>query len=124
MSWDKSPALFADLLTQDTVKHTQRISRDMLKAIVQKSPIDTTRFVSNTLVSFDVPDYSYEKDKFVGRAGALREGMTAINAMSKIQTVYIQDNTPYGKYLEAGRSIQAVQGVYRVSFIGIATWYR
>lgn len=128
--WDKSPSLFADVVEKAAVKRSKDIATDMLTAVVNKSPIDTTNFVGNTNVSMDAPNFTYVEGKTIGRGGAMAAGMTFIRALpnDKLHSIYISNSTPYAKYLEFTEtyrgSMQAPSGVYRVSFMGVAAWYR
>lgn len=124
--WDKSPSLFADVVERAAVKRSKDIATDMLTAVVDKMPIDTTRAVSNINVSLDNADFTYVENKYVGRGGALASGLGVINRMpnDKLHSVHISDSTPYLKYLEGGSSRQAPNGVFLVSFLGVSAWYR
>lgn len=124
--WDKSPVLFADVVEKAAVKRVKDIAADMLTAVVDKSPVDTSRFVSNHTVSLDVPDWSHDDKKFVGRSGALAQGMAVINGMpvDKLHSVHLTNTIRYSKYLEKGHSNFAPNGVYLPSFLAIAMFYR
>lgn len=124
--WDKSPVLFADVVTKAAAKRVKDASTDMLTAVVDISPVDTGRFSANNHVGIGSPDNSYNPNDLSGRAGAMARGMGVINGMdeTKLQSVYISNNTPYGKFLEAGWSRQAMSGIYTVSFLGVSMWYK
>lgn len=124
--WDKSPVLFADVVEKAAVKRVKDIATDMLTAVVDRSPVDTGRFAANNRIGIGAPNNEYNPNDFTGRAGAMSRGMTAISSMddSKLQNIHLTNLTPYGKYLESGWSRQAVNGVYRVSFMGVAAWYK
>ncbi len=125
--WDKSPVLFADVVTKVAANKVKDVSADMLTAIVERSPVDSGRFSANNRVGIGSPDETYNPNDFSGRSGAMARGMGAINNMdeTKLQSVYFTNLTPYGKFLEQGHSqAQAPNGVYLVSFMGVAAWYR
>ena len=125
--WDKDPVSFIDdVVLKDGSKLIKDISTDMLNGVVNLSPIDTSRYISNHIVSFNSPDYGFDEGKKLGRAGSRAEGMAKISGISdkEMPTVFIQTNVPYSKYLEWGRSNQAPNGVYRITFEAVSMWYR
>ena len=124
--WDKSPVLFADVVEKAAVKRVRDIATDMLTALVDLAPVDTSNYVGNMTVSLDTPNWTYVEGKTIGRGGALANGMGVINAMpnDKLHSVYLSSTVPYAKYLEWGRSSFAPNGVFTVAFLGVATWYR
>lgn len=124
--WDNSPTNFADDVVEDTMKVAKDITNDMFVAIVLKSPIDTSRFVSNSNVSVGTPDTSFNEDKKLGRGGAMSVGVAKIAAVpvNKLANLHITNTTPYGDDLESGSSPQARNGVFLVSFLGVAQKYR
>ena len=125
--WDKSPELFADVVTKVAANRVKDIGTDMLTAIVERSPVDTGVFSANNRVGVGSPDNSYNPTDYSGRSGAMARGMGVINGMdsTKLQSVYFTNLTPYGKYLERGHSQrQAPNGVYLVSFLGVSMWYK
>ena len=124
--WDKSPELFADVVTKAAAKRVKDIATDMHTALVDKMPIDTTQAVSNVNLSLDTPNWTFVKGKMIGRAGAMAEGMSVINAMptDKLHSVFLTSAVPYMKYLEAGWSLQAPNGVFTVVYYGVTAWYK
>ena len=124
--WDKSPVLFADVVEVAAVKRSKDIATDMLTGVVNKAPIDTTNFVGNTNVSIGSADFTYVEGKTIGRTGAMAAGMTFIRALpkDKLHSIFISNGTPYAKYLEAGWSRQAINGVFLPSFLAISMFYR
>ncbi|OOR87282.1 hypothetical protein B0181_10555 [Moraxella caviae] len=122
--WDKDPVLFADVVAADVTQRVKNIGTDMLTAIVQKSPVDTSRFVSNTNVSINQADDGFDVHKRLGRSAAMAQGLNTINSLSSPATIYITNTTHYGKYLELGRSSQSPNGVYHPVFVAISAMYR
>ena len=100
--WDKSPSLFADLVTKVAVKRVKDIATDMHTALVDKMPVDTTQAVSNVNVALDSPNWTFVKGKTIGRGGAMAEGIGVINAMptDKLHSIYFTSAVPYMKYLD------------------------
>lgn len=128
--WDKKPSLFADVVERAAVDRVKNIATDMLTAVVNKSPVDTTNFVGNTNVSMDTSNFTYVEGKTIGRSGAMAEGMTFIRALpkNKLHSVFISNGTPYAKYLELTDrykgSSQAPNGVFLPVFIGVSMFYK
>lgn len=124
--WDKSPVLFADVVEKAAVKRVKDIATDMHTALVDKSPVDSSRYVSNHKVSLDTPDWSHDDNKFVGRSGALAQGMAVINGMpvDRLHSVHLTNTIKYSKYLEKGHSSFAPNGVYLPVFLGVSMFYR
>ncbi len=128
--WDKPPSLFGDVVERAAVERVQDIASDMIVAVAERSPVDTGRFAANNQVSIGERSNKYNAFDFSGRQGAITRGIATIEGMpkNKLQDVWIYNDTPYGKYLEDTLryrgSAQAPNGVYRVSFMGVAVWYR
>lgn len=124
--WDKSPVLFADVVEKAAVKRVKDIATDIHTALVDKMPVLTSRAVSNVNVALDSPNWTFVEGKMVGRSGAMAQGMGVINAMAtdKLHSVYFTSAVPYMKYLEAGHSRYAPNGVFTVSFLAISMFYR
>lgn len=124
--WDVNPSLFADEVAKVASKRVVDVSTDMLTGLVEKMPVDTTRAVSNIKVSINEPDYSVDESKYVGRSGAMAEGMGVINSIGQreIPTVYLQDNLYYVKYLEWGRSGRSPNGIFYPVFMAVSAFYR
>lgn len=123
--WDKSLLDFeGDIIeTLDAVRID--ISIDMLNALVDLAPVDTSRYVSNMNVSIDAPDYSYNETALLGRAGARARGRAQLprKYSRTLRNTYITNSTPYGGDLEKGTSPQARSGVFNVAFLGVAMKY-
>lgn len=125
--WDKDPVSFIDdVVLKDGSKLIKDIATDMANGVIDLAPIDTTNYVGNTNVSLGAPDYSYVEGKTIGRGGAKANAMSAIDSLpdDRLFTVAIANGTPYGKYLEWGRSRQAPNGVYLVTYMAVSMWYR
>lgn len=123
--WDNSLADFEEDIIQDLNAARIDISIDMLDALVNLAPVDTSRYVSNMNVSIDVPDDSFNEAARLGRAGARARGMAQLPRKygKVLQNTYITNATPYGADLEQGSSPQARSGVFTVAFLGVATKY-
>jgi hypothetical protein len=124
--WDKAPSLFADVVERAAVKRSKDIATDMLTAVVDKMPVDSSQAVSNINLSLDAPNWTFVEGKTIGRSGAMAEGMNFIRAMpkDKLHSLYFTSAVPYMKYLENGHSRFAPNGVFTVSFLAISMFYR
>lgn len=128
--WDIKPSAFANIVEKQAVKRSKNAATDFLIAISEHSPVDTGRFSANNRVSVGKRGNEFDPNDFSARAGAMARGTATIKAMSnaKLDDIWIYNDTPYGKYLEDTMkyrgSPQAPNGVYRVSFLGVGTWYR
>lgn len=126
MSWNIKPTAFTMVITEDVVNRQKAISKDMLIALADKHPVDTSRFVSNLHVSLDTPSNVYNENNFRGRGATIAKGMAVINSLNKraFRNLYFTNTTPYGKYLEGGWSRQAINGVFLPAFLGVSMWYQ
>lgn len=126
--WSKPLVHFVDeVVLEDGKTLVKNISLDMLAGLTETMPVDTSRAVSNVIVSIDEPDYTADDEKYIGRAGARAAGVSVINTidgMDRIPTVYIQNNLHYVPYLENGHSKQAPNGVFLPTFLAVTAFYR
>lgn len=128
--WDKSPSLFADLVTKVAVKHSKDIATDMLTAVVDHSAVDKGVFSANNRISGGSRAGVFNPSDTSGRAGAMARGVSDIKGLpnDKLQDIWLYNDTPYGIYLEdVARyrgSAQSPDGTYLVSFLGVSMFYR
>lgn len=117
MSWDSDPSDFTDEVEDGVKEQKAKVALYVLSGVVQQSPVDTGRFRGNNQVtnSSITTTYSYEtKDKEGGNASL--KGAMEIARSKPFETIYIQNNLPYGGKLEAGFSPQAPGGIYKLSY--------
>ncbi|MCC3344861.1 hypothetical protein [Psychrobacter sanguinis] len=126
MMWSTPLDKFADLVIQDTNEIVKNAATDMVNGLADKAPVDTSRFLSNLNVSLNSEDTSYDEHKKVGRGAARANGLRVLSGIkgNQLYSVFLTDMTPYGVYLEAGYSSQAVNGVFYPVFMGVSMWYR
>lgn len=122
--WDKSPTLFATEVEKVAVSHVKKVGQDMIGSLVDVSPVDSSRFVSNNNVSIGQPDWSYNENKLLGERGSEAEGLSKIASLNNLQDLWFTNATPYGGELEGGKSAQAPTGVYLPVFLAVHQWYR
>ena len=133
-SWSIPPSAFSGLVESDVNRKVRIIAIQLLTEIIQRSPVDTGRFRNNNAVSIGNPDYS--ETGFTGGEKLERGSSGGVQAYSmgigkigeasrtRFPIIYIQNNLPYASNLENGHSGQAPEGVYRLSFDGVAQAYK
>lgn len=100
-------------LSTDTV--VRKVGADVLRSVVEKSPVDTGRFRANWVVSYAPTDATLP--------GFDRTGLDAINRGLRLIQVFrpedgelwISNNLPYARRLEYGWSKQAPAGMVRLT---------
>lgn len=100
-------------LDTDTV--IRKVGADVLRSVVEKSPVDTGRFRANWVVSYGPSDAT--------RSGLDPTGIDTINrGLALIQVfrpesgeLWISNNLPYARRLEYGYSGQAPAGMVRIT---------
>lgn len=118
--WDRAPFLFADDIMTDAHKLQRGMAITVLNNIQLLAPVDTGAYRGSTVVSFGSPDYRYTEN-----IGGMSIAFSAINSLTPdtLPTVFIQTNSQYAIYLEAGSSKQAPQGVYGLAFDAMVAAY-
>lgn len=118
--WDRAPFLFADDIMTDAHKLQRGMAITVLNNIQLLAPVDTGAYRGSTVVSFGSPDYRYTEN-----IGGMSIAFSAINGLTPdtLPTVFIQTNSQYAIYLEAGSSKQAPQGVYGLAFDSMVAAY-
>jgi len=119
-TWSRAPFLFADDVMKDAHKLQRGMAITVLNNIQLLAPVDTGAYRGSTVVSFGSPDYRYTEN-----IGGMSIAFSAINSLTPdaLPTVFIQTNSQYAIYLEAGSSRQAPQGVYGLSFESMVAAY-
>lgn len=120
--WDIKPSKFTDMARRDACKKVQNICIDIASGLCNLAPVDTSRFVSNMNVNFGSADWTYVEDKYLGSGGALAATLTKVSKLpkDKLVDVYFTNATPYADDLEDGRSAQAPDGVFFVTYLAVA----
>lgn len=118
--WDRAPFLFADDIMTDAHKLQRGMAITVLNNIQLLAPVDTGAYRGSTVVSFGSPDYRYTEN-----IGGMSIAFSAINSLTPdaLPTVFIQTNSQYAIYLEAGSSRQAPLGVFGLSFSSMVAAY-
>lgn len=121
--WSIPPTAFIDQIESDLVKQARIIAMALLGEIVLRSPVDTGRFRGNTMVTVGAPVFA--NTDAVDKAGGatISAGQSALSGLKPYTVIYIQNNLPYAERLENGHSKQAPQGIFGLSFAGVAAAY-
>lgn len=92
----------------------RRVCFNMFKAILERTPIDSGRFLANWNITAAAPDYTYRSNRVdVGRA--LIE-LEKVFALPIGKGLFIANGLPYGRKLEyEGWSKQAPRGMIRIT---------
>lgn len=101
----------------------KKISLEVLRGVVEMSPVKTGRFRGNWQLGLDLKPTSEipmpeakDRDPFI-------EGLGAIAPLRFGQTVWITNNVPYAIPLEEGHSKQAPVGMVKVTLARIGAGF-
>lgn len=97
----------------------RKVTLDVFKAVVLKSPVDTGRFRANWNASLGTPDYSFTDS--VQRNRGLAEAVRA-STLPLGDTVYLSNGLPYARRLEDGYSQQAPVGMIRTTVAEVSAF--
>jgi hypothetical protein len=97
----------------------RKLTFEIFKSVVLKSPVDTGRFRANWNISANVPDFSTSAgtDKSRGVAQAAQ----ALSIPSG-GVVYLSNGLPYAQRLEYGYSKQAPTGMVRTTVAEVSAF--
>ena len=116
---------FANVVTMLGVSVAKSAGLDFTLGMINIAPVDTSRYVSNMNVSFDVPDYSHDNMKFIGTAGARAQTIAKFGVMrpNVLQDVYITNTISYASDIEARTFAPNGVGVFNATFLATAFYY-
>jgi hypothetical protein len=93
----------------------RKISLDMFKRVISKSPVDTGRFKGNWQVAIgSIPTGTLEVEDKAGTATIAKADAEALKLKAG-DIIYLVNNLPYSRPLEYGWSKQAPSGMVRLS---------
>lgn len=96
-----------------------KVAAQLLDSLVWRTPVDTSAALSNWQISFDSPLGSFIQPYVPGYLGytqsasaseAIATGLAKLKDKKPGQVIYIVNNTPYIRGLNAGTSKQAPAG--------------
>jgi hypothetical protein len=99
-------------LRMETV--VRKVTFELFRNVVLKSPVDQGRFRANWNVSLASPDPSFTDGTSIARG--LTEASKALS-LPVGQIVYLTNGLPYARRLEFGYSKQAPYGMVRLSLL-------
>lgn len=100
----------------------KKISMELLKKLINKSPVDTGRFRGAWVVGRNTPDRSEPDSPDPTGIATEIKGISDIGAIREGDIVYISNNLDYALMLEYGWSKQAPQGMAAISLNEIEAW--
>ncbi|MBU0651176.1 HK97 gp10 family phage protein [bacterium] len=107
---------FSKLIDVELRKVLRKISFDLFKKIVMRTPVDTGRARASWKVSKDTANIGFTAKE--GREYSLQDALNNFKFLENIypySVIYITNNLPYIEKLEFGSSKQAPSGMVRVS---------
>lgn len=114
---------FSDvLLPEYQTVFVKKISMELLKKLINKSPVDTGRFRGAWVVGRNTPDRSEPDSPDPTGIATEIKGISDIGAIREGDIVYISNNLDYALMLEYGWSKQAPSGMAAVSLNEIEAW--
>jgi hypothetical protein len=113
-------ARFGQRAIDNADKIARKIAFDIHSRIVRRMPVDTGRARANTQISLNhLPSgATLEIDQSGNRT--IRGGNAVLRNFELGDTIFIYNNVEYILALEFGSSLQAPQGMFRISFNEIA----
>ena len=110
------------LLPEYQTVFVKKISGELLKKLINKSPVDTGRFRGAWLVKANTPDRDEPDSADTTGVATEIKGISEIGGIKQGDVVYISNNLDYALMLEYGWSKQAPQGMVAVSLNEIEAW--
>jgi len=100
----------------------QKISLEVFKSVVLRTPVDTGRARGNWLLTIGTPAKSTVDRKDKAGSLTIQSAVVAAKKANSEQSVYITNNVSYIKALENGKSKQAPSGMVAVTMASIEAY--
>ena len=114
---------FSDvLLPEYQTIFVKKISMELLKKLINKSPVDTGRFRGAWVVGRNTADRSEPDTADPSGTSTEMKGINDINSIREGDIVYLSNNLDYALMLEYGWSKQAPAGMVAISLNEIEAW--
>jgi hypothetical protein len=110
---------FGDLTVERTLLVKKGLAAQALRGIVVKTPVDTGRARSNTMVGIGSVNYVTVEDEDPSGESSIARGLEMIGQAVLGASIWITNSLPYFRRLEYGWSKQAPQGMVRVTALEI-----
>ena len=106
---------FADMVQQDADEVFQIVATEVGRSVINLTPVDTGRALSNWNAGINAPDdvYRETEDPLDDRTSARLAG--EFKSLKFGDTAYITNATPHVPFLEYGSSKQAPNGFIRIT---------
>lgn len=106
---------FAELVQQDADEVFQIVATEVGKSVINLTPVDTGRALSNWNAGINAPDdvYRETEDPLDSKTSARLAG--EFQSLKFGDTAYITNATPHVPFLEYGSSKQAPNGMIRIT---------
>ena len=99
-----------------------KVALEVLKSVVEKSPVDTGRFRGNWNFAYGNIDYSTKDSSDKSGGSAIARAALSFNTSG--QDIFITNNLPYAQRLENGYSNQAPTGMVRITVVEFRTYIK
>lgn len=105
-----------EFLPNQLVVFHMKVTMELLRAIVQRNPVDTGRSRSNWQAGLSTdelvyPDLRLDAGEVITKAASSLEGLTPFSV------IYLWNNINYIEFLEGGHSTQAPEGFVALSIV-------
>lgn len=106
---------FADMVQQDADEVFQIVATEVGQSVINLTPVDTGRALSNWNAGINAPDdvYRQTEDPLDSKTSARLAG--EFQSLKFGDTAYITNATPHVPFLEYGSSKQAPNGMIRIT---------
>lgn len=117
MGWKDSPISFTKVIEGELKDLHVKIVSYLIDQVVDRSPVDTSAFISNNIVSAS-PDYSFDDSRRdLYGVTTKQKAKAMVESLKNVRFIYIQNNAPYAELLEHGSSKQAPTGIYNMAYL-------
>lgn len=130
MGWKNKPTDFSTQLLNDGDDLIRKIAGEMLQGVIMASPVMDGTFRSNHRVTVDTTTNETVESTGNRSPTGTMDQTTFSDGVGEIlkarigSCVYIQNNLPYALNLENGKSDQAKQGIYALTFHHVCEKYK
>ena len=119
MSFALDVRKFAEAINVKTSLAVRKISLDILRSVVFKTPVDTGRARSNWFVGVGGPVVKATDSHDTIGTSTVNSGASQINKASGDESIFITNSLPYIGRLENGYSQQAPAGMVAVTMASV-----
>jgi len=116
--WSPNLKLFAKSIEVDLTKVLKKVGFDVLRGVIQKTPVDTGRARSSWELTVDKENVNpppASGTSFNGVGEAIAKGTAELQNVGPYSTIIVSTNLDYMEYLENGSSKQAPNGMVAIT---------